>query len=302
MGTRYSVNFYADDRLDVATLNDALFAVVDNVDQQMSTWKATSDLMKINDAPLNVWLPLKTELSQVLDCAFQMSSVSHSAFDIGVGAIVNAWGFGANSRELNSQLIKQHLNTTRSLAIDCFELNVAQKRLRKTKPCSLDLSGIAKGFAVDEMIRVLQDFGIKNALASLDGELKAIGTEVNGRPWTIALEKPAYKTRDAMRMIALDNSAVATSGDYRHWVEIGDKKLSHTINPKTGGPVQNNIASVTVIAKTCMLADAWATALMVMGELEAKKFIKRHSMNALIIIRKNNQLKQLAYGKFLPNS
>lgn len=296
MGTRYSVNFYAADGLDIKRLAEVLFAAVDNVDMQMSTWKPDSDLMKINDAPLNVWLPLKPELALVLDCAFQVSTASQGAFDVGVGAIVNAWGFGAGCREPNVEDIKQQLNTNRSLAVHCLELNVKQQKIRKIKPCLIDLSGIAKGFAVDEMIRVLKEFGIENALASLDGELMAIGTEVDGRLWNVALEMPDFEKRSAMGMIALDNCGVATSGDYRHWVDVGDEKLSHSMNPKTGGPVQNNTASVTVVAKSCMYADAWATALMVMGKVDGIEFSRLHGLNTLFIVRKHDELIQIACG------
>ena len=296
MGTRYCANFYAGEKVDINALNDALFAAIDNVDQQMSTWKPESDLMKINSAKLNVWLPLKPELCQVLDCAFQISKTSQGAFDIGVGGLVNAWGFGATGRELDVDRVKQQLNKSQPIATDCFELNVEYQKIRKTRPCIIDLSGIAKGFAVDQMIGVFKSFGVENALASLDGELCAIGVEADGRSWNIALEKPDYEKRDAIGVIALDNSAVATSGDYRHWIDVGDKKLSHSMNPKSGGPVQNNIASVSVIAQSCMLADAWATTLMVMGEVNGSEFAKAHDMNTLFILRKHDELMQKAYG------
>ena len=147
-----------------------------------------------------------------------------------------------------------------------LELDHAAQRLRKSAAVTLDLSGIAKGFAVDQMIAVLARFGIEHALVGLDGELRAIGQRPEGLPWAVALEKPDYEVRAPLSMLELHDGALATSGSYRHWVDLGTQRLSHTMDPARGGPVLGAAASVTVLADTCMDADAWATAFMVMGK------------------------------------
>lgn len=131
---------------------------------------------------------------------------------------------------------------------------------------------------------------------SLDGELSAIGTEFDGKPWYVALEKPDYDQRDALSVIALNDASIATSGDYRHWVDVGEQKLSHSMNPMQKGPVQNNVASVSVIAKNGMLADAWATALLVLAVKKGKSLANKHGLDALYLIRNGVKLEQVACG------
>jgi thiamine biosynthesis lipoprotein len=130
----------------------------------------------------------------------------------------------------------------------------------------LDLSGIAKGYGVDEMARVMEAFAVPSWLVGIDGEMRAKGLKPGGSPWAVALERPQRGTRDVMGVVELTDMAVATSGNYRHWVDMDGKTLSHTMNPKTTAPLENSLASVSVLGATCMEADAWATALMVLGE------------------------------------
>ncbi|MFQ5439148.1 MAG: FAD:protein FMN transferase, partial [Paracoccaceae bacterium] len=264
MGTRYSAHLFVPNSLDRNALEAALFEAVDRIDRQMSTWKADSDLMRLNGAPVGEWVELPPELGAVLAGALDIGRASNGAFDIGLGDIVNAWGFGALRDAPDETAIKQHLGAKHLPAHERLELDAQRRSARKLEPVSLDLCGIAKGFGTDEMIRVIKAFGIENALADLDGELRAIGTDAGGAAWSVAVEKPDYERREAMGVIELKDCAVATSGDYRHWIDVGDLRLSHTMNRMTGGPQQNTVASVSVMAKTGMEADAWATALSVM--------------------------------------
>jgi len=166
----------------------------------------------------------------------------------------------------------------------------------KLSPLTLDLSGIAKGYAVDRMMAVLGSFGITDALVGLDGEMRACGARPDGQAWTVAVERPDYETRAPLSMIELTDAAVATSGDYRHWVETGGKRLSHTMDPACGGPTRDTPASVTVLAKTCMEADAWATALMVSGQQKGAIWAKEFGLTAVFIHRDGDGFRQRHIG------
>ncbi|WP_322988333.1 FAD:protein FMN transferase [Hoeflea sp.] len=294
MGTRWSAVFHAPAATDPEPVHNALAEAVDVVDRQMSTWKPDSELMRINRAPTGTWLPVPAELMQVLAKGLEIGQLSDGAFDIGMGDVVSAWGFGP--QEADTQAICALLGKARTPAHECLELDSDALRIRKIAPLALDLSGIAKGYAVDQMMKVLHRFGIENALVSLDGELRACGLRSDGRPWTIAVERPDYEARAPLSIIELNDSSVATSGDYRHWVEAGSKRLSHTIDPARGGPLTDAPASVTVLAQTCMEADGWATALMVAGSPKATLLVKKHALMALVIHRDGNALRQTPIG------
>jgi thiamine biosynthesis lipoprotein len=297
MGTQYSVTLYAQKDIDIQAIEVALFTTIDLVDQQMSTWKPNSDLMRLNGAAIGDWVSIPTELMQVLVAALEIGRATNGAFDITLGDLVNAWGFGAKNKTPDISEIKNRLGQIQTPAFDALELDINLKRARKLKPVQLDLSGIAKGFGVDQMLSCLKGFGIKNALVSLDGELKACGQIPENEPWAIALEKPDYQIRAPMGIVTLDNVAIATSGDYRHWVDVGETRLSHTMDRHSGGPLKNCLASVSVIAENCMEADAWATALMVMGEVAGPALARANGMEALFILREQNDLKQVPVGE-----
>jgi thiamine biosynthesis lipoprotein len=135
--------------------------------------------------------------------------------------------------------------------------------VRKAAPIALDLNGIAKGYGVDRLAETLREHGIADALVGIDGEMRAMGLRPDGEAWTIAVEAPDAERRTPHSILALQDAAVATSGDYRHWVEVQGRRLSHTMDPRRGAPLIASPASVTVVARTCAEADAWATALMV---------------------------------------
>ncbi len=294
MGTRWSAQFHAPEALDPALIKAALADSVATVDQQMSTWKPDSDLMQLNRASIGEWVAVPAELMAVLTRAVEIGRLSDGAFDIGMGDAVTAWGFGA--QEHDTDAIRRALIQPRHRAHEALELDQATQRVRKTALITLDLSGIAKGFAVDQMVAVLARFGIKSALVGLDGELRAIGQRPEGQPWTIALEKPDYEARAPLSILELETCAVATSGDYRHWVDLGTQRLSHTMDPARGGPLVNAAASVTVLAKTCIDADAWATAFMVMGKRKATLLAEEHGVSAIFIDRDGETFRQTHIG------
>lgn len=298
MGTRYAAVFHAPQDIDIDAVRRDLQAAVDRVDGEMSTWKPASDLSRVNAAPPGKWIRVPANLFAVVEAALGIGEASGGAFEIGVGDAVEAFGFGASAASPDPARIAI-LPAAFAPAAERIELDHAGRRMRKRAPVRLDLSGIAKGFGVDELGRALDRHGVENYLVSIDGEVRARGGKPDGTAWAVGIERPDRSTRGAAGVVALVDGAIATSGDYRHAVSLAGRTLSHTIDPATARPVENRLASVTVIAQECMQADAWATALLVMGESHGPAFAIRHRMDALFLLRTPDGIDELATGSFL---
>lgn len=293
MGTRYSARFHAPPAADLNGVTAALAGAVADVDRQMSNWKADSDLMRLNRAPAGLWTPIPARLATVLSRALEIGRETEGVFDIGVGDLVDAWGFGPSGRRQTHPP-----SGARPPAHDLLEIDLPNHRARKHGPVALDLCGIAKGFGVDELGRVLNSHGLQSWLVGIDGEMRTRGAKPDGSAWAIALEAPADDQRAAMAVIELADAAIATSGDYRHWALVEGRRISHTMDPRTGSPLSGSLASVSVIAGTCMDADAYATALMVAGEDEGRRLARRLGLDALFVARADDGLRPAGTGCF----
>lgn len=281
MGTRWSALFYTAPGFDVAPLQAALQQAVGEVDQQMSSWKPDSDLMRLNAAPTGEWIAAPDRLLEVLRLGLAIGRASDGAFDVGMGDAVTAWGFGPEAAA--GERIRVALAAKRRPSWEILE--IADGRLRKHEPVTLDFNGIAKGYGVDRLAETLKEFGIVAFLAGIDGEMRAQGLRPDGEAWSIAVERPDHDRRAAHSVLALEDAAVATSGDYRHWVEVQGRRLSHTMDPRRGAPLAASPASVTVVAESCAAADAWATALMVLGSEAGLALAAARGLNALFLLR-----------------
>lgn len=289
MGTRFSAVLLGPAGLDTAALGAALQAVVDRVDRQMSTWKPDSDLMRLNAAPCGQWLAVPDELLRVLLGALQVSVASGGAFEIAVGELVTAYGFGPQS-------VVGCAPGRPGRASELLEIDPEGKRVRKHGALTLDLNGIAKGFAVDQMARCLEARGITSYLVGIDGEMRARGLKTDGSGWRVALERPMRGRREVQGALELSDIAIATSGDYRHWRERDGQSYSHTMDPATGAPLQGNLASVSVLCASCMYADAWATALMVLGVERGRALAERQGLAAIFVLREGDALREVTVG------
>jgi len=281
MGTRWTALLYAEAGRDTDAIRAALQAAVDEVDAQMSTWKPDSALMRINAAPVGDWVVVPEQLRTVLSLGLEIGRASGGAFDIGMGDAVMAWGFGPQPAAPDG--IRAAMAAPRRPAYEGLEFH--GNRLRKTASIALDLNGIAKGHGVDRLAETLRAHGIDNALVGIDGEMRALGLRPDGTAWTIAVEAPDPERRTPHSILALQDAAVATSGDYRHWVEVQGRRLSHTMDPRRGAPLIASPASVTVVARTCAEADAWATALMVLGPERGADLARQRGLDALFLVR-----------------
>ncbi|ALG92435.1 MULTISPECIES: FAD:protein FMN transferase [Rhodobacterales] len=281
MGTRWSALLFADPGFDPGPVRSALQAAVDEVDGQMSTWKPDSDLMRLNAAPIGEWIAVPARLLEVLRLGLEIGRASGGAFDIGMGDAVMAWGFGPEAAAPDG--IRTAMAASRRPAHDVLEIN--GEHVRKAAPIALDLNGIAKGYGVDRLAEILRNQGISDGLVGIDGEMRAMGLRPDGEAWTIAVEAPDAERRTPHSILALQDAAVATSGDYRHWVEVQGRRLSHTMDPRRGAPLIASPASITVVARSCAEADAWATALMVLGPVKGATLAKQSGLDALFLLR-----------------
>ncbi|MFG1182168.1 FAD:protein FMN transferase [Xanthobacter versatilis] len=283
MGSRWSAVFWSNAKVDIDALTGRLQAAVDRVEQQMSAWRRDSDLERLNATPIGAWTAIPRELSKVLATALDIGRRSEGAFDIGVGDLVRAWGCGGGSRTPDAELIAGLAGHPSFEPPKTLQLDMAGGRARRLAPLRLDLSGIAKGFGVDELARELGATGCSCWLVGIDGEMRAEGVKPDGRPWAVAHEKPVPGAREVLGMLELSGAAVATSGSYRHRVEVDGRTTSHTMDPRRGAPLDNDLSAVTVLAETCMVADAWATALLVAGAVRGPELARRQGLAALFV-------------------
>lgn len=236
-----------------------------HVDLQMSTWKPQSELMQLNGHPVGEWLVLSPELMQVLSLSQTISAQSGGAFDVTVGHLVNLWSFGPEQRPdviPEPEQLQAGLATT---GYSGLELDTSASQARRQQDFFIDLSGVAKGFGVDEVARYLTAQGLSHFLVNIGGELVASGEREPGQSWRIGIELPHSGVQVAHHIIPVKDMSVASSGDYRNYFEVDGQRFSHTLNPLTGWPIDHRVASVTVLAPENAEADAWATAMMVLG-------------------------------------
>lgn len=258
MGSRWTARLAAPP----AGLAPALAAVVERIEAQASLWRPESDLNRLNAAPPGEWVALPPELMELLALSLRLGRETEGLFDIAMGGLTAAWGFGAARGRTCPERMIGAARAAQDTA-EALELEPGAGRARKHAALSLTLDGIAKGHAVDAMTACARDLGVSDALLGLDGELRAIGGRPDGRPWAVAVEAPDPGRRAAASLIELSDCALASSGDYRHFVTIGGERIGHTMNPRTGLPARG-VPGVTVLRDSCAAADAWATALLIL--------------------------------------
>jgi thiamine biosynthesis lipoprotein len=283
MGSRWSATFYAPAGFDAEPLRLALAAAVEAVEQDMSSWRPTSHLSRLNAAPVGDWVPLPANLLTVIEAGLEIGRQTGGGFNIGVGDLVKAWGFGFGARTPDVEGISGLRARVPVDPPQTLQLDVTTGRARKFAEITVDLGGIAKGFGVDELARVMGEAGIAAWLVGIDGEMRGEGIKPDGRPWAVGHERPDRDARALMGVLEISGAAVATSGNYRHVVEANGRILSHTMDGRQGRPLDNDLASVTVLAPTAMVADAWATALMVLGREAGLALARQAGISTILV-------------------
>lgn len=260
MGTSWSVKMAGGDE----ALADGVQRVLDGVVAEMSHWERDSDLGRFNRSTPGSWQPLPPAFSRVLSAALAIAEASGGAFDPAMGVLADLWGFGPpGPREGVPDKVEIADALARS-GRERIEHDPALLRARRLGPARLDFSGIAKGHGVDAVAAWLLAQRHRDFLVEVGGELRGLGVKPDGQPWWVDLEAAPGTALPPLR-VALHGLSVATSGDYRRFFEHGGRRYAHTLDPRTGVPLDNDVVSVSVLHAECMLADAWATALTVLG-------------------------------------
>ncbi|MBI2994100.1 MAG: FAD:protein FMN transferase, partial [Gammaproteobacteria bacterium] len=232
------------------------------------------------------WIPISEPLYSVLDVAMQVSGLSGGAFDVTVGPLVNLWGFGPDGRRTDAPPEEDIAAARVRSGYRNLELDAARRAVRKRRPdLYVDLSAIAQGYGADEVGRYLERIGVRNYMAEVAGEIRAAGVNADGQAWRIGIERPGSGAPVVERVVELRNAGLATSGDYRNYFERDGVRYSHHIDPATGRPVTHNLASVTVVHKSTVFADAMSTALLVLGPEEGLALAEREKLAAFLIMR-----------------
>jgi len=271
MGTTWHVTAILPARVisDETQLLEGIESRLEAVNASMSTYRPESEISRFNSAPVGDWFSISPDFYQVLSTAMAISWQSGGAYDVTVGPLVNLWGFGPDGSDVETPSSETVTAMLERVGQDKLGVDGEGSRIRKLADLYLDFSSIAKGFAVDEMSRWLAGEGIDDYLVEVGGEMRVSGMSGRGDPWRVAIEKPDSNSLGIQRAIRLSNVAVATSGDYRNFFEVDGVRYSHTIDPRTGYPVAHELVSVTVVHPSAMIADAWATALTVLGAQDA---------------------------------
>jgi FAD:protein FMN transferase len=285
MGTTWSTKLALPDTVSLpavcAAIGDALARVI----AQMSQWEAESDLSRYNRAAPGTWHAIPAAFRQVLDGALATARDTGGAYDPTIGALVDLWGFGPAPRRKappDADAIADAIADIRARG-GWQRVAIDGDRVKQPGAVRLDLSSIAKGYAVDLVSQELVALGVRDHLVEIGGELRGEGVKPGRQPWWVALEEPFGAARDTV--VALHGLSVATSGDARRFFDLGGRRYGHTLDPRTGYPVDDRVAAVTVLARDCMTADAQATALTVLGPEAGMAYAIRRDIAARFLLR-----------------
>ena len=300
MGTTWSLNMVpGSSGTDSAVLKQLLQARLDQINGLMSTYDPESELSRFNTLTSTDWYPVSEDTARVIEVSQEISVLSGGAFDISIGPLVEIWGFGTAERREKIPTEGQVRENLARIGYKNIHLRRGPTVIRKQIPeLQIDLSAVAKGYAVDALAKILDQQGINNYLLEIGGELQISGHRGDDSPWQIAIEKPLEEVREVATIFPLTNTALATSGNYRNFYVKDGQRYSHTIDPVSGKPIRHKLASVTVLARTCARADALATALMVLGEEKGRQFCEKNQIAAYFLIHERTSMTVYASPAF----
>lgn len=264
MGTSYSVKLVATED-QAKSIDGKVRSTLDQINDAMSTYLPRSELSRFNDAAVGEWVSVSPITYEVIDMALSIAETTGGAFDPTVGPLVDLWGFGPKPKADQRPGEEVIAEAREQVGWQAIELGDDGHQVRKSEPRELDLSGIAKGYAVDQVAEMIEAEGYTDYLVEVGGELRFSGTKPGDRAWRVAIETPDSGERSAYRILEVEQGAMATSGDYRNFFEQDGVRYSHTLDPVTGYPIAHDLASVSVLGQSSAEADAYATAFLVMG-------------------------------------
>jgi len=294
-GTTYTVKIAAPPRgIDASAVRVAVEDVLARVDREMSGYRGDSELSRFNDSRSTDWFAVSPEMVSVVAAALKVSEISGGALDITVAPLVNLWGMGPAGPP--AQMPSEE-DVKRAMArVGYRKLHVREQpaALRKDQAdLSIDLNAIAQGYTSDLIGARLTALGLDNFMVDLGGEVRARGRNSSGEPWRIAVERPVDTEPAPYAIVQLDDMAVTTAGEYRHYFVRDGHRYSHTVDPRTGHTMEHDVAAVVVVSTTAMDADAWDTALNVLGSKAGYELAVQQDMAVMFILHEGTSLRSL---------
>ena len=287
MGTTYFVKIVSENSaIDHGKIQKGVDSVLTLMNQHLSIWDPNSEISLFNQNRQKALIVVSPHLRNVISKSLEISDETNGAFDITVFDLMSLWGFGPNPRDgLPSDVqIEELKNRTGYQSV----ILVPEGVRKLNSDLKLDVNAIAKGYGVDQVFEWILDKGFESVFVEIGGEVRCIGKNQNGQSWRVGIIDPKISVspgEELSAIVNLDGKAMATSGNYRNFIEINGQILGHTIDPRTGFPVETDVLSVSVITHSCMEADGWATALMVLNFEEGNKLIsERRDLNVLWIV------------------
>jgi thiamine biosynthesis lipoprotein len=301
MGTSYSVTIVDNpDGIDKQKLKELIEDSLAKVNSQMSNWDRNSEISLFNKNNSDEPIHISQSLLDVITAANDINLKSGGVFDITLTPLINLWGFGT-SKSVTETPTESEI----SLALNkvgqknLLKLNYNEKTLSKIKKgVSINLSAIAKGYGIDQLAAMLADMQINRYLIEIGGDLIVSGLNAEDKPWSIGVETPSLTKHSVQSILTIRDKAMATSGDYRNFFEKNGIRYSHIINPNTGKPIRHKTSSVTVLAKSAMLADGWATAMLAMGAEKGMVVADRYQLAVFFISKNKNMFTTSSSLKF----
>ncbi|MEL6915383.1 MAG: FAD:protein FMN transferase [Pseudomonadota bacterium] len=298
MGTTYSV--VAVDRtgtLSRSSLQSAVDTALADVNASMSNWDAASEISRLNAARSSDPISISPALSNVLTAAADVHSLSDGQFDVSTGPLIDLWGFGAKKGAMGIPT-EQEVQSALALSGQGRVIALADGTVTKLNPSvELYLSAIGKGYGVDAIGHALAALGVEDFMVEIGGDLLTAGVNPDGAPWQIGIETPSALA-GVQQVVGVTGMGLATSGDYRNYFERDGVRYSHILDAKTGRPISHRTASATVVTENAMLADAWATAMLILGSETGLELADALDMPALFIDREGDGFKASASSAF----
>jgi thiamine biosynthesis lipoprotein len=303
MGGTFSVKVVtARDELESTGFGDvdrALRASLDRINRLMSTWDPDSELSRFNRSTGLQPFPVSPETFEVFKWSINVGILTGGALDVTIGPLVDAWGFGPSGPR-NAVPTNEEIERLReAMGPDRIELNPAALTVRKTRPeVRCDLSSVVPGYAADRLSTELSNRGFTDFLVDVGGEVRTRGRNETGAAWQVAIERPTLHGDASQRLVPISDLAITTAGDYRKYREVDGQRVTHILDPRTGRPVTHRLASVTVIDPLAVRADAFDTALMVLGRDEGMALATKLNLAALFIERTGEGFTEHATPRF----
>ena len=301
MGTTYSIKVITPSAQIAEDLKTQVDQRLTELDGAMSTWKPESEVSRFNAfESTDEWFPIGRDTFQVVRLALEMSSRTDGAFDITAAPIIGLWSFGASSRDSFVPPSESEIQATLELVgFDKIELSDEPPRIRKSVAgLNIDLSAIAKGYAVDEIASILDSQQLGDYMVEIGGEVIVSGQREDNTAWRIGIEAPQKNARELAVAIPLVETAIASSGDYRNFFEYEGKSYSHIVDPRTGKPAAGDLTAISVLSKDCATADAIATAMLVLGFEAAHQWCQENGISALLFERNGKKVSHSTTNEF----